>query len=59
MLNSLALEMKVGDVVVMMRPEYYSDLFRRYSVYCRNYDGTNYTRLLPARGDYDYNGPKC
>ena len=21
-----------------MRPEYYSDLFRRYSVYCRNYD---------------------
>ena len=22
-----------------MRPEYYSDLFRRYSVYCRNYDG--------------------
>lgn len=24
-----------------MRPEYYSDLFRRYSTYCRNYDGNN------------------
>src|SRR5574344_419059 len=24
-----------------MRPEYYGDLYRRYSTYCRNYDGTN------------------
>ena len=25
-----------------MRPEYYADLYRRYSTYCRNYDGNRF-----------------
>lgn len=41
-----------------MRPEYYADLFRRYSVYCRNYDGNNLFKIACGAGDYDYNWTK-
>ncbi len=41
-----------------MRPEYYSDLFRRYSVYCRNYDGNNLYKIASGASDYDYNWTK-
>ncbi len=38
-----------------MRPEYYSDLYRRYSTYCRNYDGNNLYKIASGASDYDYN----
>ncbi len=38
-----------------MRPEYYGDLFRRYSVYCRNYDGNKLYKIASGASDYDYN----
>ena len=38
-----------------MRPEYYSDLYRRYSVYCRNYDGNRLYKIASGASDYDYN----
>ena len=38
-----------------MRPEYYSDLFRRYSTYCRNYDGNVLFKVASGASDYDYN----
>lgn len=41
-----------------MRPEYYSDLFRRYSTYCRNYDGNNLFKIASGASDYDYNWTK-
>jgi len=41
-----------------MRPEYYSDLFRRYSVYCRNYDGNRLYKIASGASDYDYNWTK-
>ena len=41
-----------------MRPEYYSDLFRRYSVYCRNYDGNELYKVASGASDYDYNWTK-
>ena len=41
-----------------MRPEYYGDLFRRYSVYCRNYDGNNLYKIASGASDYDYNWTK-
>ena len=41
-----------------MRPEYYSDLFRRYSVYCRNYDGNQLYKIASGASDYDYNWTK-
>jgi len=37
-----------------MRPEYYSDLYRRYSTYCRNYDGHNLFKVASGATDYDY-----
>ena len=37
-----------------MRPEYYSDLYRRYSVYCRNYDGNKLYKIASGASDYDY-----
>ncbi|TGX82172.1 alpha-N-arabinofuranosidase [Palleniella muris] len=37
-----------------MRPEYYSDLYRRYSVYCRNYDGNRLYKIASGASDYDY-----
>lgn len=41
-----------------MRPEYYSDLFRRYSTYCRNYDGNQLYKIASGASDYDYNWTK-
>ena len=41
-----------------MRPEYYSDLFRRYSTYCRNYDGNQLFKIASGASDYDYNWTK-
>lgn len=37
-----------------MRPEYYSDLYRRYSTYCRNYDGNSLFKIASGASDYDY-----
>lgn len=41
-----------------MRPEYYSDLYRRYSVYCRNYDKHQLYKIASGASDYDYNWTK-
>lgn len=41
-----------------MRPEYYADLYRRYSTYCRNYDGNNLYKIASGASDYDYNWTK-
>ena len=38
-----------------MRPEYYSDLYRRYSTYCRNYNGNVLFKIGSGASDYDYN----
>ncbi|MDR2038548.1 MAG: alpha-N-arabinofuranosidase [Bacteroidales bacterium] len=38
-----------------MRPEYYADLYRRYAVYCRNYDGNQLYKVASGASDYDYN----
>lgn len=38
-----------------MRPEYYSDLYRRYSTYCRNYDGNRLFKVASGASDYDFN----
>ena len=38
-----------------MRPEYYADLYRRYSTYCRNYDGNHLFKIASGASDYDYN----
>lgn len=38
-----------------MRPEYYADLYRRYSTYCRNYDGNVLFKIASGASDYDYN----
>ncbi|WP_321480737.1 alpha-L-arabinofuranosidase C-terminal domain-containing protein [uncultured Bacteroides sp.] len=37
-----------------MTPEYYSDLYRRYSTYCRNYDGNHLFKIASGASDYDY-----
>lgn len=37
-----------------MRPEYYSDLFRRYATYCREYDGNRLYKIGSGASDYDY-----
>lgn len=41
-----------------MRPEYYSDLYRRYSTYCRNYDGHHLYKIASGASDYDYKWTK-
>ena len=38
-----------------MRPEYYSDLYRRYATYCRNYNGNRLYKIASGASDYDYN----
>ena len=38
-----------------MRPEFYSDLYRRYAVYCRDYDGNRLYKVASGASDYDYN----
>ncbi|MDR0962824.1 MAG: alpha-N-arabinofuranosidase [Mediterranea sp.] len=37
-----------------MRPEYYSDLYRRYATYCRNYDSNRLFKVASGASDYDY-----
>ena len=41
-----------------MRPEYYSDLYRRYAIYCRNYDGNKLYKIASGASDYDYDWTK-
>ncbi len=41
-----------------MRPEYYSDVYRRYSVYMRNQPGNKLFRIASGASDYDYNWTK-
>lgn len=41
-----------------MRPEYYSDVYRRYSVYMRNQPGNRLFRIASGASDYDYNWTK-
>ena len=41
-----------------MRPEYYADQYRRYQVYCRNYDGNRLYKIASGASDYDYNWTK-
>ncbi|MDR1203247.1 MAG: alpha-N-arabinofuranosidase [Tannerellaceae bacterium] len=38
-----------------MRPEYYADIYRRYSTYCRTYDGNRLFKIASGASDYDYN----
>lgn len=38
-----------------MRPEYYADIYRRYSTYCRNYNGNELFKIASGASDYDYN----
>ncbi len=38
-----------------MLPEYYSDLYRRYATYCRNYSGNRLYKIASGASDYDYN----
>ncbi len=41
-----------------MRPEYYSDLYRRFATYCRNYSGNRLYKIACGASDYDYNWTK-
>lgn len=38
-----------------MRPEYYSDLYRRYATYCRDFGDNRLYRIASGASDYDYN----
>lgn len=38
-----------------MTPEYYSDLFRRYGTYLRNYGDNRLYKIASGASDYDYN----
>ena len=38
-----------------MTPEYYSDVYKRYATYCRNYDGNRLYKVACGASDYDYN----
>lgn len=38
-----------------MRPEYYSDLYRRYATYARNYGENRVFKIASGASDYDYN----
>ena len=38
-----------------MYPEYYSDLYRRYATFCKNYSGNHLYRIACGASDYDYN----
>lgn len=37
-----------------MTPEYYSDLYRRYATYCRNYGQNTLFKVASGASDYDY-----
>ena len=41
-----------------MRPEYYSDVYRRYSTYMHNQPGNKLYRIASGASDYDYNWTK-
>lgn len=41
-----------------MTPEYYSNLYKRYATYCRNYDGNQLYKVASGASDYDYNWTK-
>lgn len=41
-----------------MRPEYYSDLYRRYVTYCKDYDNHHLFKIASGASDYDYNWTK-
>ena len=41
-----------------MTPEFYSDQYKRYAVYCRNYDGNHLYKVASGASDYDYNWTK-
>lgn len=41
-----------------MTPEFYSDLYRRYATYCRNFDGNTLYKVASGASDYDYNWTK-
>jgi len=41
-----------------MTPEYYSQLYRRYATYCRDYDGNHLYKVASGASDYDYNWTK-
>lgn len=41
-----------------MTPEYYSDLYRRYAVYCRNFGNHQLYKVASGASDYDYNWTK-
>jgi alpha-N-arabinofuranosidase len=38
-----------------MTPEFYSDQYKRYAIYCRNYDGNRLYKVASGASDYDYN----
>lgn len=38
-----------------MRPEFYADLYRRYSTYCRNYGENRLFKIASGASDYDFN----
>jgi alpha-N-arabinofuranosidase len=38
-----------------MTPEYYSDLYRRFAIYCRNYGENRLFKVACGASDYDYN----
>ncbi|MBR5176402.1 MAG: alpha-N-arabinofuranosidase [Bacteroidales bacterium] len=38
-----------------MTAEYYSDVYKRYATYCRNYDGNMLYKVACGATDYDYN----
>lgn len=41
-----------------MTTEYYSDLYRRYATYCRDFDGNRLYKVASGASDYDYNWAK-
>ena len=38
-----------------MRPEYYSDLYRRYATYCRNFNDNRLYKIASGASDYNFN----
>jgi alpha-N-arabinofuranosidase len=38
-----------------MFPEYYADQYRRYSTYCRDFNGNKLYKVASGASDYDYN----
>ncbi|MDO4213470.1 MAG: alpha-L-arabinofuranosidase C-terminal domain-containing protein [Bacteroidales bacterium] len=41
-----------------MTPEYYSDLYRRYATYLRDFSGNRLYKIASGASDYDYNWTK-